>query len=217
VTLYKLKPGFQKVLRPIVCRLARYGVTANQVTLFAAFGSITLGGFIMANAGIRSLFFAIPVWFLIRMALNAFDGMLASEHSQKSALGAYLNEISDTVSDASLYAPFAFIAPFNPIWVGVVILLSILSEFAGVLGPMVGASRRYEGPMGKSDRALVFGGLGLFAGLVPSLPSWTAWIMPGLGLLLCLTIVNRVRAGLREATTPRQHIRRTDPAHPINP
>ena len=30
---------------------------------------------------------------------------------------------------------------------------------------MVGASRRYDGPMGKSDRAFVFGALGLWVGL----------------------------------------------------
>ena len=46
------------------------------------------------------------------MALNAIDGMLAREFGQKSALGGYLNEIGDVVSDAALYAPFALVAPF---------------------------------------------------------------------------------------------------------
>ncbi len=192
------------MIRPIGYRLAWKGVTANQVTLLAAFGSVAVGGFIAANADINSLFFAIPIWFLIRMALNAFDGMLARELKQRSSLGAYLNEISDVVSDAALYLPFAFIAPFNPLWVGAIIFLSSLSEFAGTLGPMIGASRRYEGPMGKSDRALVFGGLGLAVGFIPVFPQWTAWIMPGLALLLCLTIFNRVRGGLQEAGTPQQ-------------
>jgi len=73
-----------------------------------------------------------------------------------------------------------------------------LSELAGVLGPTVGASRRYDGPMGKSDRALVFGALGLWAGFGGPFPHWTVAIMIVLALLLALTVANRVRAGLKE-------------------
>ena len=53
------------------------------------------------------------------MALNAIDGMLAREFNQKSRLGGYLNEITDVVSDAALYLPFAFVAPFNGIQISV--------------------------------------------------------------------------------------------------
>ena len=130
------------------------------------------------------------------MALNAVDGMLAREFGQKSSLGAYLNEISDVVSDAALYAPFAWLSPFGPLWTGIVILLAALTEFAGVLGPTVGASRRYDGPMGKSDRALVFGALGTWVGFGGPLPDWTEWLMVAVAVLLALTVANRVRGGL---------------------
>ena len=46
------------------------------------------------------------------MAFNAIDGMLAREFGQKSRLGAYLNELTDVVSDAALYLPFAWLPPF---------------------------------------------------------------------------------------------------------
>jgi len=52
--------------------------------------------------------------------------------------------------------------------------------------------------MGKSDRALVFGALGLWLGFGGPLPAWSAWIMAALSALLVLTVVNRVRFGLRE-------------------
>ena len=78
--------------------------------------------------------------------------------------------------------------------------LSALAEYAGVLGLMVGADRRYDGPMGKSDRAFVVGLLGLL--LAPG------WIGPAtvdgvllVAVLLCvITVVRRVRAGLRNST-----------------
>ena len=43
MSLYALKPKFQNTLRPFANSLAERGVTANQVTLFAAGGSIVVG------------------------------------------------------------------------------------------------------------------------------------------------------------------------------
>ena len=199
MSIYALKPRFQGLLRPAVARLARAGVTANQVTVAAAVGSVLVGVVIAALAPERWPFLLLPFWLFARMALNAMDGMLAREFGQKTPLGAYLNEIADVVSDAALYAPFAWLAVFGPFWIGLVIVLSALTELAGVLGPTIGASRRYDGPLGKSDRALVFGALGLWIGLGGPLPDWWVWLMPALAALLAFTVGNRVRAGLAEA------------------
>ena len=199
MTLYALKPRFLALLRPLAAALARRGVTANQVTLAAAFGSVAIGGLAAGFADLRWPFLLIPLWMPLRMGLNALDGLMAREHGQKSPLGAYLNELLDLVADAALVLPFALVAPFDPLGVGLIVLLALLSEVAGILGPLVGSSRRYDGPLGKSDRALVFGGLALAVGLLPALPAWSAWLMPALALLLCLTILNRIRHGLHEA------------------
>ena len=198
MSIYALKPRFQALLRPLTRGLAHTGVTANQVTVAAAVVSVMLGVFVAVRAPARWPFLLIPLWMFARMAFNAIDGMLAREHGQKSRLGAYLNELTDVVSDAVLYLPFALIPPFSPLWTGIVIVLAVVSEFAGVLGPMVGASRRYDGPMGKSDRAFVFGALGLWIGLTTALPDWVAYAMPALAAALAWTIVNRVQRGLRE-------------------
>jgi len=199
ITLYDLKPRFQALLRPLAGGLARAGVTANQVTVAAALGSVAVGMVVCVVAPERWPFLLLPIWLFVRMALNALDGMLAREFGQKSALGAYLNEICDVVSDAALYLPVAAIAPFTPAMAALVVFLAALSEFAGVLGVMVGASRRYDGPMGKSDRALVFGALGLWIGVGGALPTWLAWLLPVVAVLIGLNIVNRVRRGLAEA------------------
>jgi CDP-diacylglycerol--glycerol-3-phosphate 3-phosphatidyltransferase len=201
MTLYALKPRFQGLLRPLVARLASGGVTANQVTLLAAAGSLVIAALVVWKAEHRILFLLLPVWFLVRMALNAIDGMLAREFGQKSRVGAYLNELCDVVSDAALYLPFAFVAPFSSLGVGVAVFLSALTEFAGILGPTVEASRRYDGPLGKSDRALAFGALGLWVGVGAPLPDWMSWFFPLINVFLIITVVNRVRAGLREAAS----------------
>jgi len=198
LSIYALKPNFQAVLRPLAGALARAGVTANQITIAAAVVSVALGAFVVWRLPDTRAFLLIPLWMLLRMACNALDGMLALEFGQKTRLGAYLNELADAVSDVALYMPFSLLPPFSPVWTGLVIVLAVVSEYAGALGPLVGASRHYEGPMGKSDRAFVFGALGLWAGIAAPLPDWLALAMPVLAAALVVTIVNRVRGGLRE-------------------
>ena len=131
----------------------------------------------------------------------------ARVRQQASKLGAYLNELTDVVSDAALYLPFAFLPGSSLLLVGAIIALSIVSEYAGVLGATVGASRRYDGPMGKSDRAFVFGLLGLLVGLGfgPGMVKRCLWIWAIVLVLLAVTIVNRVRAGLAEPVTHESH------------
>ena len=153
VTIYALKPRFQALLRPLAQRLAASGVTANAVTVSAMVVSIGVGAFVIAHASDPRAFLLLPLWLFVRMALNAIDGMLAREFGHASALGAYLNELTDVISDAALYLPFAWLAPFGPLSVGSIVLAVALSEMAGALGPMVGAPRRYDGPMGRWARA----------------------------------------------------------------
>jgi CDP-diacylglycerol--glycerol-3-phosphate 3-phosphatidyltransferase len=198
MSIYALKPRFQALLRPLVRRLHGLGATANMVTMAACVISVALGLALFVCDLPRAAFALVPAWMLLRMAFNAIDGMLAREHGQMSALGAFLNELTDVVSDAALYLPFARIAPFNGFWVGVVIVAASWSEFAGALGSTVGASRRYDGPMGKSDRAFVFGALGLYVALGLPLSASAAWLMPVLAALVLWTTARRVRNALRE-------------------
>jgi len=196
MSIYALKAGFQALLRPMVRWLHRLGVTANQVTVATCVVSVGLGERLIHTP--RAWFALLPLWMLIRMGLNAVDGMLAREFGQKSALGAYLNELTDVVSDAALYLPFAFVAPFNWWSVSAVIFASAMSEMTGVVAVMTGASRRYEGPMGKSDRAFVFSLLALWAAFQQPLPRWSEWLMWMIAALVVVTIAGRIRAGLRE-------------------
>lgn len=198
MTIYDLKPAFQNLLRPVSRGLVRAGVSANQVTVIAALISIAVGVGFAVYPDSQWAALMIPVWLFLRMALNAIDGMMAREHDMQSALGGYLNELSDVVSDAALYLPFALVAGVSPYLVVAIVFLALLTEMAGVVSLQVGASRRYDGPMGKSDRAFVFGLLGLLLGLGVQV---NPWINPALAIVAAMTawtIVNRVRHGLSE-------------------
>lgn len=196
-TLYDLKPRFQSLLRPLTGALAGAGVTANMVTVAAMLLSIAAGAAIAAWPGWRPVYLLLPALLLVRMALNAIDGMLAREHGQASTLGAYLNEIGDVVSDTALILPFALTGIFQPWGVVAFALSAMLTEFTGVLGQATGGARRYDGPFGKSDRALALAVVAALIAFGLSVPGWGVWLFPVLTVLSLMTAGNRVRAGLR--------------------
>jgi len=198
-TIYDLKPRFQALLRPICAALARAGVTANQVTLAAALLSAAGGAIILWQPAARWPLLLLPAVLFVRMALNAIDGMLAREHDMKSRMGAVLNELGDVVADAVLYLPLAAV-PGVPAWAVIgLVIVGILVEMTGVVGVQIGASRRYDGPVGKSDRAFIFGLLAFLLGIGVAGGIWVN-ILLGLALSASgVTVVNRARRALAEA------------------
>lgn len=200
-SVYDLKPAFQRLLRPAVGALAKVGITANQVTMAALALSVAAGAALLIWPERTWLLLVVPAVLFVRMALNAVDGMLAREHDMKSRLGAVLNELGDVVSDSALYLPLAVVWPVPPWIVVAIVLAAVIGEMTGVVAIQIGASRRYDGPMGKSDRAAVFGLLCILVGLgVPTPPQWPwlTWVLYAVLALSCLTILNRARKALAE-------------------
>lgn len=197
-TIYDLKPKFQALLRPLTRGLAGSGVTANQVTIAALLLSAGAGACIAAFPGERwPLVLMGPVLF-VRMALNAIDGMLAREYGMKSALGAVLNEIGDVAADSALYLPLAVVPGFEPMLVVAAVVLAVFTEMTGVVGAQIGASRRYDGPFGKSDRAFAFGAMALLVGLGVRPGLWITVLLMLVIVLLTVTVLNRARNALKE-------------------
>ena len=195
-SVYDLKPAFQNLLRPICRQLAERGVTANQVTLGALALSIATGAIVALAGAAPTVLWLVPVALLLRMALNAIDGILAREHGQASRLGALLNELADLASDVVLYLPFALI--LWPAWTVSIVILSLIVEAAGILGPLIGASRRYDGPFGKSDRALIFSIIAVLIASGTVSPAVVNWFLPILVLMAVATVANRALSALAE-------------------
>jgi CDP-diacylglycerol--glycerol-3-phosphate 3-phosphatidyltransferase len=202
-TIYDLKPKFQALLRPLSDALARAGVSANGVTLAALALSLAHGAWLALAPQSRWPFLLLPVTLFVRMALNALDGMMAREHGMASPAGAVLNELGDVISDAALYLPFALVAGVNAALVVLVVILAIIGEMAGALGPLLGAQRCYDGPLGKSDRAFAFGLLAVLIGVGIGPGVWSTFMLAVLLVLGGLTIVNRARSIVAAAKTLR--------------
>ena len=197
ISVYNIKPKFQELLKPILVLLHKLGITANQITISSIFLSIIIGtGFWFADMYI-ALFLILPIGLLLRMALNALDGMMARTYNQQSKKGEVLNEIGDIISDLFVFFPLLKFEQEIFYLIVIFICLSIINEFAGVLGKVVSTERRYEGPMGKSDRALILGVYGILSYFLINFNKYSIYIYSVIILLLILSTMIRLKKSLK--------------------
>lgn len=196
-SIYDIKPAFQRILRPLSNYLAKRGITPNQITLAALLLSFITGSIIAFFPAETGLLLLVPISLFLRMMLNAIDGMIAREHHMQTALGTFLNELGDVLSDTFIYLPFALLPCISAPLIVAIVLLSIMTEMTGVVALQVASPRRYEGPMGKSDRAFAFGAIGLILGLGFEINYWINGVLALVLFLLVLTIYKRMTSALR--------------------
>jgi CDP-diacylglycerol--glycerol-3-phosphate 3-phosphatidyltransferase len=124
ISVYQLKPKFQALLQPLLLKLKKWGFTPNSLTILAFLLSLAMG--LMSYYGPREISLVLfPFVLLLRMALNALDGMMARQFQMQSKLGAALNEMGDVLSDIVLYYPLYLLFSMDQIWIMAFLLLSV--------------------------------------------------------------------------------------------
>lgn len=197
ISVYKIKPLFQKLINPLLNLFFRIGFTANGITWLAIFLSVSVGVLLWLFPNGRMLWI-FPIALLLRMVLNALDGMMAKTYNMTSVSGEILNELGDVVSDAAMYFPLIKLTGVNMWIVLLFVFLSTLNEFIGVLTKAATGNRRYDGPMGKSDRALVLGFTCLLFFFWSKVSIAFNYIFIGMSILLLLSSAIRIRNGISE-------------------
>lgn len=197
ISVYNIKPKFQQLLKPVMEFLHRNKFTPNQVTVLALIGSIATGVFVYFDKGWFYLW-VVPFYLLVRMALNAIDGMMARAYNLQSPLGEVLNELGDVLADLAIFYPvlLKFGMDRHPNLLAAFIALMIINEFVGVLGKAMGRSRRYDGPMGKSDRALFIGLLCIIVFFIPMVLSWIYYLILIVIFAMLLSTIARIKNSL---------------------
>ncbi|WP_326980952.1 CDP-alcohol phosphatidyltransferase family protein [Chryseobacterium sp. MYb264] len=198
ISVYKLKPKFQQLLTPILLFLHRNKITANQITISSILLSAIIGILFWNAEHSKWFFLSLPIGLLIRMALNALDGMMARKFNQISKLGEVLNEVGDIVSDVIIFFPLLKFQPESLYLIIIFIVLSIINEFSGLLGKVIGKDRRYDGPMGKSDRALLLGLYGLLIFFGVNISGISNYIFGIIIALLIISTFTRLKKSLHE-------------------
>ena len=196
ISIYQIKPRFQQLLKPILNLLYKNGITANQITISSILLSLLIGIAFWWADSTKILFLALPLGLLIRMALNALDGMMARTYNQQTKKGEALNELGDIVSDVFIFFPLVKFEQGNLYLIVGFICLSIINEFSGLLGKVLSGTRRYDGPMGKSDRAFIIGVYGILSFLSVDFNEYSVWIFSILILLLIASTIIRIKKAL---------------------
>ena len=198
ISFYKIKPKFQKLLKPILVGLYKFGITANQITVSSIVLSFFIGVSLWFHPDYRLGLIVVPIGLLLRMSLNALDGMMARTYNMQSKFGEVLNEIGDVISDLFIFIPMTQIKGLNHELLAFFIGLSIINEFAGFMGKLIGKERRYDGPMGKSDRAFLVGIICCILFFRPINLIIINSIFIGASALIVLSTVIRLKKGLRD-------------------
>lgn len=148
ISVYNLKPKFQQLLNPIVIIFHKLGISANQVTIFTMVASLAFG-ILPFLTYFNFYWFLVPLFFFIRMALNAIDGVIAKKYNQITPLGGFLNELGDIISDSAVILAFINFIPNNPWSLIIFALLASLTEATGLCAKGISGNRGYKGPMEK--------------------------------------------------------------------
>lgn len=196
ISIYNIKPQFQRLLTPILEWMHRKDITANQITVSACILSVIIGVLFWFAEDNKWFLLALPIGLLLRMALNALDGMMARRYNQISRKGEMLNELGDVVSDTIIFLPLLKYQPESLYLIVIFIAMSIINEFAGVMGKVISNQRNYDGPMGKSDRAFILGLYGLACLCGADISSYSMCIFLVINLLLLVSTWIRIKKAL---------------------
>jgi CDP-diacylglycerol--glycerol-3-phosphate 3-phosphatidyltransferase len=192
----------REALRPLRDKLVQRGTTPIQLS-YASLGlSAAVGALLALAAGIppqaQELLLLLPIALGLRTVIAALRDTLDAAPGD-AARDLLLREVGDPLSEVLLYLPLALYPGLPAGLIIVVLVLGICTEIAGLAAAQVGAGRRHEGPMAMTDRAIVFGIIGLILAFDASAAAWLPWLLVPASALALATIANRMRAALRAA------------------
>ena len=187
ISIYKIKPKFQQLLMPLLKLLRRLGISPNSITIFSILLSFVISYFFLKATDNTPYILIVAFGLLIRMMLNALDGMMARIYNLQSKLGEVLNEVGDIVSDVAIYFPLIIFESLRIEIAIIFILLSVINEFCGLMAKLISGERRYDGPMGKSDRAFLIGIICIVYYFTNGLDPYMNYIIGGSSIMIILS------------------------------
>ena len=174
--IYSIKPKFQQALKSVERPLVRWRVHPDVLT-FSALGLSCLGGFALfaSHWTIWSLL-AVPFIALLRISLNALDGMVAKDLGVARPWGEVLNELCDRLADVAFFVGLALVPGVNISLAISVLVLMVITSYVGILSKAAGGPRQFGGIMGKADRMILLAVAAVLALILPHLPVFNAFL-----------------------------------------
>lgn len=193
---YRMKPAWQRLLRPVVTWLVAHHVSADALTGAAVPVAAAVGVCFAFSDGASGLLLLVPALAALRLILNLLDGQVARLGGTARPMGEIGNELADRIGDVLAIGGLAFVAGVGPVPTACAVVAALLASYAGIAARAAGAPRQYGGVMSKPARMIVLAGAAPLAWLTgrPEVLLAAAWLI-AVGAVL--TLVQRVRAAGR--------------------
>jgi phosphatidylglycerophosphate synthase len=158
--------------------LARWGVSANSISVAGLFCGITAGAALAitpyADGWERAAWLAAAALIQIRLLANMLDGMVAIASARASAVGELFNEVPDRISDATTLIGLGYAVGGNVALAFTAACVALFTAYVRAMGKVAGAGQEFCGPMAKPQRMFVATVVSLYCGLAPAdwQPRW---------------------------------------------
>ena len=164
MTLDRLRPLADRLLDPFVAAADTAGLTPDGVSVIA-FGFAGAAGLAFALA--EPVPYAVGALFVLANGwLDLLDGALAREQEVTSKGGDLLDHVLDRYADIVIIAGLA--AGVGRYGLGLAAVTGVLmTSYLGTQIQAVGLGREYGGLLGRADRLVLVGVVGLVAAIVP--------------------------------------------------
>lgn len=151
----KIRPLWDRLMRPVGRALGRTPLTPNSVTFLGVVVQGVVAWLIVDGRLVAAGFVAV-----ISALLDVFDGALAKAKGLVSRFGAFLDSTTDRLSDALFFAPIAWlygVAPDNPArdepWVAATALVALIASFLVSYVKARAEAVGFEATVGIAERA----------------------------------------------------------------
>ena len=204
MSINNLKYKIQHFLHPLAAKFDQWGIKASHITILSAIISIAVGAVVTLSSS-QALFWLIPIWLFISLVLlNNLADILVYDFENTSGCSSYFTKTIYVVAMTAAYIPFMFVTPFDPLQIGVVILLSILLDLNVFPKQSAEGDEPYDGPLDKVDRAFLLGEVAILYALFSSFSSvlyWAPWVLVA---SLVLTLIIRIKLNRGQKTIPEE-------------
>jgi CDP-diacylglycerol--glycerol-3-phosphate 3-phosphatidyltransferase len=193
---YRMKPAWQRLLRPVVTWLVARHVSPDALTGAAIPVAAAVGACFAFSDGASWLLLLVPALAALRLILNLLDGQVARLGGTARPMGEVGNELADRLGDVLAIGGLAFVAGVGPVPAACAVVAALLASYAGIAARAAGAPRQYGGVMSKPARMIVLACAAPLAWLTsrPEVLLAAAWLIAAGA---AVTLVQRVRAASR--------------------
>lgn len=137
--------------------LVRMGIAPNTISswsmVFAALAAVALAAIAHTDGWVqRGLWLLVLLGVQLRLLANLFDGMVAVETGQASAVGELFNELPDRVSDTLILLALGLVPGSSLGWAAWAAGLALLVSYIRAVGAAAGAGQVFAGVMAKPRR-----------------------------------------------------------------